>query len=101
MDTSSHIWERCAAAPNEGETIRWIEPIWAEPNKPRGKRDIIGEQRITAKVLSEGEIYELTVIKVENRDPTDDAPLKTKEGDLIKRREASIAKGDCHKLTQE
>ena len=44
-------WESCVH-PKVGDTLTWNEPLWAAPNKPRGKRDKIGEQKITIKASS-------------------------------------------------
>jgi len=87
-------WDFCEN-PKKGDIVKWTEPLWAKPNKPRGKRDKIGEQNITAKVITTGKIVELQVISVEKI--SGDAELTVKEGDNIKRKETSLEKGDCHK----
>jgi hypothetical protein len=88
-------WVPCPR-PQAGNTLRWDEPLWAPPTKPRGKRDKIGEQQITAELISLGELLELKVISVKKLS-SGDAPITVKEGDEIKRRQSSIAKGSCHK----
>lgn len=87
-------WEFCAN-PNKSDTIKWEEPLWAKPNKPRGKRDKIGMQEITAKVLVTADTMELEVIEVEKL--SGDAEVSVKAGDKIKRKKSSLEKGDCHK----
>lgn len=101
MADISQQWAPVQEAPLEGDTIRWIEPIWAAPNKPRGKPDKVGEQFVTAKVISAGEIYELSVIAVENCDPKSSVAMKIKQNDQIRRKETSLARSDCHKLVKE
>ena len=88
-------WVSCPK-PEIGDTLRWNEPLWAKPNKPRGKRDQIGEQQIVAKLIIIGELLELTVLSV-TKLSGQDAPLKVKEGDNISRRKSSLDKGACHK----
>lgn len=83
-----------------GDILRWKEPIWAAPNKPRGKPDQIGEQLIVAEVAMVEDVIELTVRSVE-KISAGEAPLKVKAGDTIRRKPTSIAKGDCHKLITE
>lgn len=97
--TNTENWAVCAKYQVD-DIIRWKEPIWAAPNKPRGKPDQIGEQIISAEVLLIDEVIELNVRSVEKISPGD-APLKVKAGDIIRRKPASIAKGDCHKLISE
>lgn len=84
-----------APKPAKGDRIRLCEPIWAAPNKPRGKRDQIGEQIIEATVLEAGEFYVLEVINAEAATP--DLPINVKSGDIIRRKSSSIAKSGCHK----
>ena len=86
------------------ETIRWREPLWDKPSKPRGKPDKIGEQAIVAKVISIEEPVELEVISVKRlslMDGANDTPLKIQKGDKIRRKAASIKSGECQKLLQE
>ncbi|MDD3019552.1 MAG: hypothetical protein PHX61_01065 [Alphaproteobacteria bacterium] len=89
-------WLKCLL-PAVGDTLKWNEPLWAEPSKPRGKPDKIGEQQVIAKVLSIHEIIELEVINVEKISPAP-APVKVKIGDIIRRKKPSIALGNPHKL---
>jgi hypothetical protein len=88
-------WVLCPL-PEIGDTLRWDEPLWAEPNKPRGKPDKIGEQRIIANLISLAEICELKVLNVEKTSPSD-ALIKVKEGDHIRRKKSTIERGDCYK----
>lgn len=96
-------WIPCPA-PAVSDTLRWREPLWAAPNKPRGKPDKIGEQMVTAKLLVMGEPAELQVIDVQRlslMDGIKDAPSKIKKDDMIRRKVSSIKSGDCQKLSQE
>lgn len=89
-------WKPCTA-PKVGDILKWNEPLWAAPNKPRGKRDKIGEQEIIAELVGIVDFLELKVQKVQKLSG-DDAPLSVREGDYIKRKQSSLEKGDCHKL---
>jgi hypothetical protein len=97
--TQTENWIACTDY-QVGDILRWKEPIWAVPNKPRGKPDQIGEQSISAAVIMTDEVVELTVRSIE-KISSGDAPLKVKAGDIIRRKPTSIAKGDCHKLITE
>ena len=88
-------WVVCPT-PEIEDIIRWNEPIWAAPNKPRGKPDKIGEQRITGLVLKTGEFFELEVMAVEKLTPRA-AKMNVTVGDKIRRKPTSIALGACHK----
>lgn len=79
------------------EIIKWNEPIWAAPNKPRGKRDKIGEQEVTGKIISVSETIEFKVISVK-KISTDDSQLSVAEGDVIKRKKLSLEKGNGQKV---
>lgn len=101
-ETPKESWVRCAT-PAVADTIRWREPLWAKPNKPRGKPDKIGEQAITASVLSVGDLMELEVLTVKRLSlvaGTAEEPLKIKAGDVIRRKAASIKSGECQKLAE-
>ena len=89
-------WKVCME-PQIGDTLKWIEPIWAAPNKPRGKRDKVGEQEIIAKLIRAKDILEFTIINVRNISP-DNILLSVKENDEIKRKQSSVQKGVCQKL---
>ena len=89
-------WVLCPN-PEIGDVLRWDEPLWAAPNKPRGKRDKIGEQQIVAQLMVKGETLELNVTSV-TKLSSGDAPLKVKEGDQIRRKKTSLQQGSCHKL---
>lgn len=82
-----------------GDTLKWNEPLWAAPNKPRGKRDQIGEQEIIADLVGIVDFLELKVQSVKKLS-SDDTPLSVKAGDYIKRKQSSIDKGECHKLVK-
>jgi len=91
-------WTLCQN-PEIGDILRWDEPLWAAPNKPRGKPDKIGEQQIVAQLMSKGKLLELTVVSVTKLSPGD-VPLKVKEGDNIRRRKSSLESGMCHKRVE-
>ncbi len=93
--SDKQAWSPCQK-PEVGDVLRWNEPLWAAPNKPRGKRDKIGEQQIIAQLITAGEFLNLKVISAE-KISTDDAALKVKEGDDIRRKKTSLALGECHK----
>jgi hypothetical protein len=96
-------WVSCSA-PAVLDTIRWREPLWDKPNKPRGKPDKIGEQMVTAKLMTMGELVELQVIDVKRLSlmkGAQDEPSKIKKDDMIRRKAASIKSGGCEKLLQE
>ena len=90
-------WEICKD-PQKGNKIKWIEPLWAAPNKPRGKRDKLGNQEITAIIISIGETFELKVVSI-NKVSLGDALLTVKKDDLITRKQSSIQKGNCDKFS--
>jgi hypothetical protein len=99
----SENWIACSA-PAAEDIIRWREPVWDVPSKPRGKPDKIGEQMVTAKLIVIGEPTELQVIEVERLSlvaGAADVPSKIKNGDMIRRKMSSITGGDCQKLSQE
>ncbi len=99
MTTENQQWLPCPR-PAVNDTIRWREPIWAAPNKPRGKPDKIGEQMIVARMVTSEEFLELNVISVE-RISANDAPLKVKAGDIIRRKNSTLALGECQKLNKD
>ncbi len=88
-------WLPCPE-PAKGDVLRWNEPLWAAPNKPRGKPDNIGEQQITARLVVTGGVLELEVLEVKKLSGGN-APLKVKAGDKIRRKESTIRQGSCHK----
>lgn len=94
--TKAQQWVPCAE-PEIHDTLRWSEPVWAAPNKPRGKPDKIGEQEITAQLIGVDDVLQFTVISVKKLG-TSDAPLKVKENDTIRRKKSTLEKGDCCKL---
>jgi hypothetical protein len=99
---SQENWIACPA-PAAQDTIRWREPLWDKPNKPRGKPDKIGEQLVTAKLVATGDVAELQVIEVRRLSLIDgarDEPSKIKTGDMIRRKISSIKMGECQKLLQ-
>ena len=94
--TPHQEWQVCVI-PQINDILKWNEPIWAAPNKPRGKRDKIGEQEIIALLISIKDVLELKVISVKNLS-SGNVLLSVKENDEIKRKQSSIEKGHCFKL---
>jgi predicted esterase YcpF (UPF0227 family) len=88
-------WAPCPK-PAIGDVLRWKEPLWAAPTKPRGKRDKIGEQQITAELLTATDVFELKVLSVEKLSG-DDTALQVQVDEAIKRKRKSIALGECYK----
>lgn len=88
-------WILCPK-PVVGDILRWNEPLWAPPNKPRGKPDKIGEQQISAQLMNMGEFLEFRVLSVKKLSPAA-ALLKVKEGDDIRRKKTTLEQGSCHK----
>ena len=100
---SEEKWVSCPA-PAVSDTIRWREPLWDKPNKPRGNPDKIGEQMIIAEVVALGEPAELKVIEVKRLSLTDsakDTASKIQKDDTIRRKISSLKSGECQKLSQE
>lgn len=96
-------WTLCPK-PAAGDIIRWREPLWDKPNKPRGKPDKIGEQLVTAKMIVADALAELEVIEVKHRALApgfENTPVKISKGDIIRRKMTSIKSGECQKLSQE
>lgn len=92
-------WKPCSQ-PKAGDTLMWNEPVWAPPNKKRGKPDQIGQQLVTAEVVEVGDPVQLRVASVEilSIDEGVEAPQNMKEGDIIRRKLSSLERGDCQKF---
>ncbi len=90
-------WLLCEEEPLIGDTLKWNEPLWAAPNKPRGKRDKIGEQEIIAELMADVDVLELEVLSVKKISSCE-SPLKVKAGDYIRRKKTTLEQGLCHKL---
>jgi len=93
-------WKPCAE-PHVGDVIRWKEPIWAPPNKKRGKPDNIGEQLVTAAVVVISEFVELKVQDVEILTLDEGGvfdPLNIKKDDTIRRKPSTIKRGECERM---
>lgn len=97
--TDTQTWIACNK-PKLNDTLRWNEPLWAEPSKPRGKKDKIGEQQITATLIKRGDLLEFQVIDVK-KISIDDAPVHVTKDDIIKRKKTTIEMGDCQRLIAE
>ena len=95
-DAQRQNWIPCDK-PQIGDTLKWNEPLWAAPNKPRGKPDKIGEQEIIAQLIAIKEAMEFQVISV-RKISDGDAELKVQQHDKIRRKQSTIEKGFCHKL---
>ena len=91
-------WTPCPA-PAVGDTIRWKEPVWAAPTQKRGKPDQIGEQMLTAQVVSIGDVVGLQVKTVEvlSLNPGAQPPAGVKPGDHVRRKPSTIERGECQK----
>jgi len=96
MSKETENWVKCPK-PEMGDIIRWIEPIWAAPSKPRGKPAKMGDQQITAEVTGDGEFLEMVVINVAKF--AGGGTIKVKADDEIRRKHSSIEKSDCYKKT--
>jgi hypothetical protein len=94
MSQKSEEWIPCTS-PEEGDFLRWVEPLFAPPSKKRGKPNKMGDQRVTAQLLSIGEFYVLDVIEAIKI--AGGGTIKVKAGDQIRRKPSSIAMGDCYK----
>jgi hypothetical protein len=90
-------WIPCLT-PEIGDTLRWNEPLWAAPTKPRGKPDKIGEQEITAQLTGIQDFLEFTVISVKKLGISE-ALLKVQQSDMIRRKPSTIEQGNCYKLS--
>lgn len=102
-ETPKEQWIPCPK-PAVSDTIRWREPMWDKPSKPRGKPDKIGEQGVIAKIVAIGDLVELKVIAVKRLsliDKAKDTQPSIKENDMIRRKMSSIKSGECQKLLQE
>lgn len=94
--THNQKWTPCTL-PKLNDVLRWNEPLWAQPSKPRGKRDKIGEQQVTAELITRTDFLEFKVIAVE-KISGGDIPIKVVVGETIKRKKSTIEMGECHKL---
>jgi len=88
-------WKPCTEAPKTGDMLRWTEPVLAAPTKKRGKREEIGAQLVTAKVLVMADVMELQVEALDILSAPDGFTPSIKPGDTIRRRETSLVVGDC------
>ena len=103
-DRQNHLttdWIPCSD-PVPADVIRWNEPIWSPIKKKRGKPDKIGEQTLTAEIISISESFALyvhTVEEIPDKGKFKFKELAVKPGDKIKRKNSSILEhGDCHRL---
>lgn len=94
MPPKSEEWVPCKT-PEKGDILRWDEPLFAPPTKKRGKPNKMGDQRVTAELLSTGEFYVLDVIEITKTGGN--GTLRVKAGDQIRRKPSSIAQGNCYK----
>ncbi len=95
-DIKDQEWAACQN-PKVGDVLKWNEPLWAAPNKPRGKRDKIGEQEIIAQLMDVKDTLEFRVNNV-RKISSGNAEIKVKKHEFIKRKKTSIEKGNCQKL---
>mgnify|MGYP000892551011 FL=1 len=89
-------WIPCTKRPKAGDTLRWTEPVLAPPVKKRGRREAIGTQQVTAKVLSMDDVVELQVEALEILDAPEGFSPTIHAGETIRRRETSLVAGDCY-----
>ncbi len=94
MSKETENWIKCPA-PAVGDILRWVEPLFAPPTKKRGKPNKMGDQKVTAELLSIGEFYELHVLDVIKI--AGGGTVKVKPDEQIRRKATSIAMGDCYK----
>ena len=96
MNAKTENWIPCKS-PVEGDTLRWVEPLFAPPSKARGKPNKMGDQRVTAQLRTMGEFFELEVIEATKI--SGGGTIKVKAGDEIRRKKSTIIDlGDCYKL---
>ena len=88
-------WVMCKN-PEAGDILKWSEPLWAKPNKPRGKPDKAGEQQVVAELISVGEVLEFKVLSVEKLS-SGQTSIKVKQGDNIRRKKSTLEQGKCRK----
>lgn len=94
MTKKTENWIKCPA-PAVGDLLRWTEPLFAPPTKKRGKPNKMGDQQVTAEVLSVGDFYEFLVMDVFK--VAGGGTVKVKIGEQIRRKATSIAMGDPYK----
>ena len=94
-------WTPCTTRPEIGDRLRWTEPVLAPPSKKRGKREEIGAQQVTAKVVTMGEVVELQVEILEIIEAPADFIPTIKTGDTLRRRETSLVAGDCYIASED
>jgi hypothetical protein len=94
MTAKSEEWIPCTT-PEVDDILRWTEPLFAPPTKARGKTQKMGDQRVTAHMMSKGEFYEFEVLEAIKISGSGN--IRVKAGDKIRRKPASIAMGDCYK----
>ena len=95
-------WKPCPA-PAVDDVIRWKEPLWAAPTRKRGMPDKIGEQMLTARVVSIGDTLGLQVTEIEVLALDDGAqpPGGVKVGEHVKRKKSTIERGECERQTEK
>ncbi len=96
--SGSKNWTPCDA-PSINDVLRWTEPMWAKPRKPRGRRDKTGEQQVVARLIGKDrDLLNLMVISVKKL--SGHGYVIMIEGDEIRRKKTSLDMGECHKQTQ-
>lgn len=100
----SDDWTPCAGESElmTGDVIRWIEPIWSPQKKKRGKPDSIGQQCLTAELMSTADnlyLYVLSNEQVQEPGRGLHKELSVKPGDKITRKPDSVfVRGQCERL---
>lgn len=92
-------WVPCDA-PSIDDVLRWTEPMWAKPRKPRGRLDKTGEQQVVARLTGKDrDLLKLTVISVKKL--SGHGYVIMNEGDEIRRKKTSLDMGACQKQIQD
>ena len=94
MSGKTEEWIPCKT-PEQGDLLRWEEPLFAPPSKARGKPNKMGDQRVTGTLISVGEFYVFDVTEVIKISGS--GTVRVKAGEQIRRKPSSIALGKCYK----
>lgn len=92
-DMKTEDWIKYTS-PAEGLTVRWNEPLWAPPTKARGKQQKMGEQRVTATILSVGDVLEFHVLDIQKI--SGGGTTRVQAGDVIRRKPSTLDLGNCY-----
>lgn len=81
-----------------GDILCWTEPVLAPPTQKRGKREQIGQQKLTARLRAIAEVCDLEVMGIDILSAPVGFQPSIKPGDMIRRREASLQAGACKNI---